>query len=177
MKQKNLILIPFWIEKALKRNNLSLTESLNYSTLRGLLSLSDLSAFLKFQNCDNYSITTGENNTLLSSWERSCKESVELVSTVVPLSCEESATVYINESYSNGTPVQADKPFRIVDLDREHYGVVIYPGFRDYVTNKLNKVTYFETILEVLYKYFEVYEVSQLPIFRDYLRSIEDSIK
>ena len=86
MKQKNLILIPFWIEKALKRNNLSLTESLNYSTLRGLLSLSDLSAFLKFQNCDNYSISTGENNTLLSSWERSCNASVELVSTVDPIS-------------------------------------------------------------------------------------------
>lgn len=178
MKQKHLILVPFWIEKVLKRSNLSLTESLNYSKLLGLLSLSDLSAFLKFQNCDNYSITSGENIALLSSWERSCQndERVELDSTVVPLSCEEEATAYIKESFLANQSAKDTVPFKVVDLDREHYGVVIYPGFTEYILTNSNKVTFIEALLELLYKYFEIHEVSEFPIFKDYLRSMEDSL-
>ena len=154
MKQKHLILVPFWIEKVLKRNNLSLTESLNYSKLLGLLSLSDLSAFSKFQNCDNYRITSGE----------------------VPLSCEEEATAYIKESFLANQSAKDTVPFKVVDLDREHYGVVIYPGFTEYILTNSNKVTFIEALLELLYKYFEIHEVSELPIFKDYLRSMEDSL-
>lgn len=178
MKQKHLIMIPFWIEKALKRNNLSLTESLNYSKLLGLLSLSDLSAFLNFQNCDSYSIITGKNNALLSSWEQSCQndERVELDSTVVPLSCEEQAAAYVRESFQVSTNTHDLAPYRVVDLDREHYGVIVYPGFSEYILTTSNKVTYIESILELLYKYFEIHEVSELAIFKDYLRSMEECL-
>lgn len=176
MKQKNLILVPFWIEKVLKRNNLSISAALNYSKLRGLLSLSDLSAFLKFQNCDNYSIQSEENNALLSSWEQSCQsdERVELDSTVVPLSLKDDAINYIKESFSADLLTSNPIPFKVIDIDRENYGAVIYPGFAEYMLSSTNKVTYIEALLELLYKYFEIHEVSSMAIFKNYLRSMEE---
>lgn len=176
MREKHLILVPFWVEKVLKRNNLSISESLDYSKLLGLLSLSDLSAFLYFQNCDNYSIISEDNNALLSSWERTCPSDkrVELDSTVVPLSLKEDAATYIKESFETISTVEGRAPYKVVDLDREHYGVIVYPGFTESMLTNNNKVAYYEEHLKLLYKYFEIHEVSPQAIFKDYLRSLEN---
>jgi hypothetical protein len=172
VKQKNLVLIPFWIEKVLKRNNLPVSESLNYSKLSGLLSLSDLSAFLFFQNCDSFNIFVNENSALLSSWEQTCQDElrVELDSTVVPLSFKEEATRYVEESFAVNS--EASDTYRVVDLDRENYGIVIYPGFPEYVNENRNRVKVIEDLLKVLYKYFELHEVSNTDIFKSYLKQL-----
>ena len=51
-----------------------------------------------------------------------------------------------------------------------------YNKYLEYILTNSNKVAFIEALLELLYKYFEIHEVSELPIFKDYLRSMEDSL-
>lgn len=178
MKQKNLILIPFWIEKVLKRNQLPVSTILDYNKLRSLMSLSDLSAFLHFQIYDKLFIFDDENITLLSSWEQTCQENerVELVSTVVPLSLKEESKNYIFESMNNSNEIRYSKPYNVIDLDRGYYSVVIYPGFQGYINTKENKVQFIEDLIKVLYNYMSNEEVAQQKLFLHYVDSLRKLI-
>ena len=71
METTSFILIPFWVEKALKRNKLSLKDILDYQLIRKFFSLEDLAGLVSFQQSNGLEVFNNfYNGVLLSSWKR-----------------------------------------------------------------------------------------------------------
>ena len=88
METTSFILIPYWIEKALKRNKLSLKDVLNYQVIRRFFSLEDLAGLVSYQQSNGLEIFNNfYNGVLLSSWEKTSGPlKAELGSAVIPRS-------------------------------------------------------------------------------------------
>lgn len=175
MENISVILVPFWIEKALKRNNFSLRSILNYDTLVGIMSKEDLSEMLCLQHLENVDVLQYFNGYLLSSWERTIDncDKVELGSTVIPLSHSETIKNQVLsrlalkanvDNSSNCNPV-----FKIVDIERNTFAIVLYEGFIESIGNDSGKLALIEELLKLFYVYCKVEDVANTSLFSTYI--------
>lgn len=179
------VFIPYWIEAALKRNSCSPEVCLNYTKLRQFVSLDDAVGFLALQ--ETKSITRKEGNevvrTLFSMWSESAEgaHAAEFQQAVVPMSrsieLEKDLLARLSlkdNSAMLGTPTngqidQENVYYKQIDLGGITHGVVIYPGFVEFIHTPENEFKFVVDQLKVFYVYLKSYQVSLMPVFRKYL--------
>lgn len=182
MEPTSFILIPFWAEKVLKRNKLSLKDILDYEKIRKFFSLEDLAGLLSIQ--ENTEIETFKlitlRTVLLSSWEKTSGAlKVELGSTVIPLSYSEEVKSYVSQMLNASDDVASqnvqDSVYRVVDIERNTFCIVLKPGFSALHESSEALLNFVKDILKVFYVYHKVEDVSKEPIFKTYLTLLEGS--
>lgn len=178
MDRISFVLVPFWIENVLKRNKLSCRDLLQYDTVRSLMSVEDTASLLATQSCTKLKMFENYNNILLSSWEKSNnpKSRYELGSTVTHLSCSEDIrTSVFNRLVSDEYPQDDSDKFKIIDIDRNIFCIVLYEGFITSMIKEAMQLNLIRDILKISYMYRRVHEVSEYPIFDDYLNLLNRS--
>lgn len=179
--KKEFILIPYWIEDTLQRNNASLQACLDFPKLKGVCSLNDLIGFQALQGCVPQILGKDAHSpfstyTLFGTWHASMVENdtemhdyltknVTLLSEDATFIAETRARLFSPESKHGRYP----EPFRVVDLSNRLSGVVIYPGFFTDTPNPALQFALIEAVLKVLYVYDSHSEVSQTSLFLRYL--------
>jgi hypothetical protein len=182
--KKVVILIPFWVQETLKRNNLQLSACLELEKIKPLFSTNDLITFLTLQDQRYLKLVAGLDTVdqLTWVWSNSILKSNRelndiLWKTLVPASSDPSFHTEITERLF--TEESKDKrhsdPFVTFDLTPDVCGVVLYPGYFISPNNIDLQKAVIEAIIEVLYRYLSFHETAQSPFFKRYLETLSDS--
>ncbi len=175
---KQVILIPYWVQETLSRNQMPLADCLDFEKLKPVMSLSDLVTFSTLQHyvgaCTG--LKDASIGSLFFSWIKSIPESNRdtvdyLTKTVSPLEQDESFHNEVKARLFN-PEAKVDRyqqPFIVMDLSPEVAGVVIYPGFFSAESSSALQQDLLEAILKVLYVYNTHNEVAKSPLFRRFL--------
>lgn len=175
---KTFILVPFWVQDAVERNKMSMSDVLDYGKMRAIMSLEDLASFLSIQKADKLNLFKASYNPeLLDNWKSTVQDGQreELDSTVIPLSYKPEI---VQSSYERLQPVEGqtvDCTWQLKDFSRNTFAVVMYPGFEQNIKLKDSALALMRKILEIFYGYYEVHRVSQLPLFGEYLKLLQVS--
>ena len=183
MNLEQLVFIPPWVETAVSRSNLTLEACLDYSKIRPILSLEDMSGFLALQDIGKL---TGEesdyNGTLLSSWQESAGAQIsELTNAIVPLSHSNEPSeeliqrLSLDTEYVNNSDPQ-NTFYRTVDLGRGKAAFVVYPGYFEYIKKPENQYKVVVDQLKLFYVYLKPYQVAGLSLFTRYLKLLSNRI-
>lgn len=181
MTKNIFVFLPFWVEAAFKRNGCSLDACLDFGQARQILSLEDMSGLLALQ--DIKAVTRDESvlsRTLLTSWYESAKgaQRIELDSSIIPLARsnelkEEILNRLLESSNVSETSLSETAParifYKVVDLDRNASGMVVYSGFPEFISKPENEYKVVVDQLKIFYVYLKAYQVSLLPLFGRYL--------
>lgn len=177
--KKEIILIPYWIQEVLARNQLALSACLDIEKIKPLLSLNDLVSFITLQDPKYFQLSTSIPNNiskLVSIWNSITSTNKELSNfcwtTLLPMSNDVSfhkdlvARLFEAETQSS----RFKEPFVVYDLTPDTVGVVIYPGyFVQGVNNYDLHKSLIEELLEVLYRYSSFSDVAKTSTFKQYL--------
>ena len=171
---KAIIVIPYWVETALKRNKHELKDCLDYNVVRQCLSIEDILEFVSLENNNKFDFMQGMfSETLFSGWMKSADKDllVELDSTIRPLlynkDISNRALVRFNDTYIKD---KESETFKVVDISREVVAVVLYPGFISSSTNIVTSFKIIKKLLKTMYIYSKVNTVSYHPLFGMYLK-------
>lgn len=181
METTSFILIPYWIEKALKRNKLSLKDVLNYQVIRRFLSLEDLAGLVSFQQSNGLEVFNNfYNGVLLSSWEKTSGPlKAELGSAVIPLSDSEEVKNYVStrlNAVENINDVDELDFYKIVDIERNTFCIIVKEGFNQRIAASFDlMLNFIRNILRVFYVYHSVDVVSKQPLFKTYVDMLNGS--
>lgn len=181
METTSFILIPFWVEKALKRNKLSLKDILDYQLVRKILSLEDLAGLISFQQSNSLEVFNGfYNGVLLSSWEKTSGHlKAELGSAVIPLSDSEEVKKYVSmriTSPNTSEDINGDDLYKIIDIERNTFCIVFKEGFTQLALSSFDvQLNFIRNILKVFYVYHSVDVVSKQPMFKYYIEMLNGS--
>jgi len=177
----SFILIPYWIEKALKRNKLSLKDVLNYQVIRRFFSLEDLAGLVSYQQSNGLEIFNNfYNGVLLSSWEKTSGPlKAELGSAVIPLSDSEEVKNYVStrlNSVEDINDVDELEFYKIVDIERNTFCIIVKEGFNQRIAASFElMLNFIRNILRVFYVYHSVDVVSKQPLFKTYVDMLNGS--
>lgn len=175
--KKQFILIPYWIEEALKRKRLPLATCLDLNQLSQITSLQDRAAFLALEKFD--AALTGKPETvetgLFWAWLQSIpandSEGSAALDAIVKLSDDASVQADVAARLFEGS-VPAERhtqAFDIYDLSREYVGAVIYPGYFHQHGSQVTQASLVVAMLKALYVYKTHSEVAKTALFRRYL--------
>lgn len=177
MTKSTFVFIPFWVETALQRNSCAMDVCLDYSQIRCILSLEDMSGLLALQDCK--SVTRDEsalNRTLLTSWNETAMgaQRIELDSTIIPLArsneLKDEICKRLQKCSDTGDAIENETVYyKLVDISRDVAAMVVYPGFPEYVSKPENEYKVLVDQLKIFYVYMKLHQVSLLPIFRRYV--------
>lgn len=182
METTSFILLPYWAEKVLKRNKLSLKDILDYEKIRKFFSMEDLASLLSIQETsvlETFKLIS-LRTVLLSSWEKTSGAlKVELGSTVLPLSYSEEVKRYVTQRLTAEENAASqdvkNSVYRVVDIERNTFCIVLKPGFTKLHESSESLLEFVRDILKVFYVYHKVEDVSREPIFKTYLNLLEGS--
>lgn len=177
---KKLMLIPYWIEDALKRNRMSLAECRDFNKIKPVCAVNDLLEFATLQN--KAEMVFGKDAwyqssyDLIATWGSSIAENNTemydyLTKNIMSLCHDASfdkeltSRLFTRESRQE----RYAQPFSVVDLTRDVAGVVIYPGFFCNPVDTRLQLQLIEAVLKVLYVYDSHSEVSKTSLFLRYL--------
>jgi len=181
MKQKKIILIPYYVQEIMQRNSLQLADCLDLVKIRRVISVQDIAGFIALQGynktifgidiIDDLSFTLSNSiikgNTELNDF---------LWKTLTPLSIDESIQNELKARLfeSSGKIDHYKEPFGIYDLTPEVGGVVIYPGYFTTNGNTELQKNVIEKVLKLLYVYGAFHEVASTPFFNQYLKLLKN---
>lgn len=181
METTSFILIPFWVEKALKRNKLSLKDILDYQLIRKFFSLEDLAGLVSFQQSNGLEVFNNfYNGVLLSSWEKTSGPlKAELGSAIIPLSDSEEVKNYVImrlNTHVTQEDINELDFYKVVDIERNTFCIVFNEGFLQSVqTSFESMLSFVRNILKVFYVYHSVDVVSKQPLFKTYIDMLNGS--
>ena len=188
MTNEAFVYVPYWVETALNRNSLPLNACLDYSKLRQILTLEDMSGLLALQDIKSLTREEGSNiaGTLFSMWNNSVTDAQrpEFTQAIVPMSRSTELKIetvkrfeendYLLGSIGIGLPSdqQAPEPifYKIVDAGGATSLVVLYKGFQKFISEPDNEYKFVVDQLKIFYVYLKAYQVSHLSVFKKYLR-------
>lgn len=176
---KKVVLIPYWVQESLSRNNCSLADALNFDQVIKCVNVNDLIGFLALQE---YMLELGgyevSGSALMVSWSATAQaegsESL-LTQTIIPFT---SQAEYIEDVHSRlfTRDSQLDRlahhvePFNMYDITHDVAGVVVHPGFyTEEADTDGYRAALISAILKVLYAYNAYHEVASTPLFKRYL--------
>jgi len=166
---KTIIFVPYWICNTLKRNNRLLGDVLDYDVCRKFISVDDISGLLGFQQIPELAgYTVSTDISLLSRWESTTGNRLELDSTVIPLSHSKEKDVLERLKNTSGYDDQLPV-FKVVDIERDFTAVIVNEGFMEAIKNNSTKKSLIDSLLDVSYKYGKIHDVSKTPLFRAYM--------
>lgn len=180
---KNYVLIPYWIETAVIRNNYDINDVLNYNKLRTIINQEDSGEFLALQNIQSFTTDLGIDNTghLFNCWRNTTNESQipELDSALVPLSCNKDVqSEVINRLSVEYAPIVSKRThlYRCKEVSRDVTLVILEPGFTEYICQPHAQFNFVQTLLKSLYVYTNVTDASFSNLFSKYVRKLEQSL-
>lgn len=176
--KKQIVLIPFWIQEIMKRNNMPLAECLEFPKVKPVMALNDLVEFSALQEHMDFVLGTKFAGThLYWVWASSIpngnadSELMQALNSASTLSKDESFQKELKSRLFDTAAKSSHykEPFITYDLSPTVVGVVIYPGFFDRENNTALQKPLVEAILKVLYVYEPSHEVAKTPLFKRYL--------
>lgn len=177
-----IVLVPYWILRSLKRKNLNIQTVLNYPQMRDVFSLEDLTDMLSLQSNSANSIVPISRyyeGRLLSQWEQSASASqkVELDSTIIPRSCSDDVRKDALSRLSILDPDDEESsPYEIVSVERGTVFVVVNPNFITHMGDHNAKLEFIRKILKVFYVYQTPKEVTYSGVFSDYVGLLNKTV-
>jgi len=171
-----VIIIPYWVKRALDLNKLDYIEVKNFSTLRRIMSVRDVATFLcvqkfDFENCGRkYIISDFSNVYTISNYEKNS----EYVNIVEPLS----HSVEIIEEVKQLLAIEdvkvdmscVDKTFEIQESSDRTIYIFLKEGFLNALSNPIGKKIFLSSVLKSIYKFLPINEVSGYEIYKEYIR-------
>lgn len=141
------------------------------------MSKEDLGGMLCLQHLENIEVLSNtRNGYLLSSWEKTIENcnKVELGSTVIPLSHSEEIKNQVLSRIVLKTKTDPDAKtppvFRIVDIERNVFAIVLYEGFLESLVGDSGKLVLIEELLKLLYVYCKIEDVAKTDLFTTYVK-------
>ena len=175
-----VVVIPFWIQEALYRNNLTIEECLDYAKIKTVLSTDDLCGFYNAQDLLRVVVGSEDsmltNNELFGLWERSIpSDNPELLAEMRDLAYNLTRVLgqpgtLVSRIFGDDTKVDRyNEPFKIVDLANKVVGLVLYPGH----FNLGGELCLQGNLVAALLKAFNMYnsydEAARSPLFKRFL--------
>lgn len=179
--KKKVFFIPYWIEDALKQNNLPLAACLDFTKVKPICSLNDLIGFMALQKYNETILGKGvydpfSGYDFFMQWCKSIGEDNPamhdyLTKNIASLDEDQAFRKEMELRLFTPESKQSrfDEPFAVHDLTREFVGVVLYPGFFGNTDNHSVQFNLMEAVLKVLYVYNSHSEVSTTSLFLRYL--------
>lgn len=174
--KKQIILIPFWVQEILQRNQLPLATCLDLEKLKPLMSLNDLVSFATLQGYSKQVTGVESMNDLVWVWSRNIMATNTTMNdflwkTIVTLEKDQSFRQEVESRLfdADAKQDQHKDAFITYDIASDVMGVVIFPGFfvGDGVSEFQKPVV--QAILKLLYVYESTHEVAKTPLFKRYL--------
>lgn len=182
----SLILIPHWIETALNRAQVDLSQLIYYDKLKSVIPLVELAAMASLTRMDvlrqlglDYAEVGCDLTDLLQIWGNGypygSQENKDLYTTLVPLA---SSQEIINDTYERlftekRVDLDPELTFKIVEVKENHLGVVIYPGYFNGDPGRI--FMFLDTLMQTQYQRHPLHVLAQRPVFRRYLSLLEKS--
>lgn len=174
---KNVILLPYWVEDLVKREKLTMADVLDFEKMRAVLSVGQLATLLAMQQTAESIIGSYEGGFftgLYWQWSQSARgDSKAFLDEVVhPLGDTSTTLNNFKEDYFHKEARQERhaEPFIIYDLQREIVGLVVNPGW--FVTNEPNpdlQLRLTRELIRAFYAYQPRHEVASRPLYLTYL--------
>lgn len=178
-RNKDIILIPFWVAETMKRNQLPLNQCLSFEKIKPLMSLNDLISFLVFQTYTNHVLGSDIYIDLAAIWKNSVPEDKPKLRNECYLDLPKFALDAVNHkevwdrifdpTSKHNSYDEKQVPFTVHDLTPELLGIVINPGFFTEPVDPRLQISLIESILKVLYVYDAYHEVAKTSLFKRYL--------
>lgn len=182
------VLIPYWVEKALKRHNVELSAVLDYSRVKPALSIEDmlsLELLQQLMRCDELSTYKMEYLTgdLFTCWMDTANEADKLEIN----SLMSSLRGYSNEPYKYllkritdinvfdevyASSNTKSEDYKLLDLANNTIGVVIYSGFIDAMKDVAKNNVFISEFVKKHFAYETIAEVTKEQCFKPYLESL-----
>lgn len=164
-----IFVVPEWILRSLMRNKLNTIDLMDYSKVRGVLSLNDMAEWFYMNDrftIDNCRLSNGFLDTHWHSF--SSEQRFEVQNSVLPLSGSEeianSASAKLSGSYPMSTGV-----YQFVTVDNILY-IVLSEGFMNEIPKPDFRSEFVKKYLKECYAMASVSDVSRLSIFDLYMR-------
>lgn len=180
MRSKFMVILPYSVEQVLKRNSLALSAVLDFNKIRPYFSLDDMASILAAQDISSLNVIKDSYRSgFLASWRTTAAGSAiaELNSAVVPLSQTPSIINSVTEQLQ--TPAfdpdatMVNPPYRVVDISRDAYAVIAYPGFAENISSDESAIVLLREVLRILYVYHSISAVSGMDVFKTYVKLLE----
>lgn len=169
-KLPRVIVVPDFVFRSMRRNNTNIVNIGSLAVMRDIISFEDLCLWEMIN--ENLFIGNPSNKAFLSTStifdlnKESGPKAEEYAKFVRPLSGSvervESALTYLT-GQSNG-----DVPWKIIQTPAATV-VVVAPGFTSYLQDLRNRKEFVTAYLKHVNKMIEESELSNLPVFREYL--------
>lgn len=173
--KKQIVLIPYWVQEILVRNQKTLATCLELDQCKPLMALNDLVCFSALQCCSQQLLGYNVGNELSGLWRDSIPEGYpetrQFSDLVETLNSDASFKAEVQERlFTIDSKVDRyNKPFVVYDLTPEVCGVVLYPGFFTIESKGMHQLSLVEALLKILYVYDAYHEVAKTPLYRRYL--------
>jgi hypothetical protein len=180
MRSKFMVILPYSVERVLKRNSLALSAVLNFEKIRPHLSADDMASLLAAQDIPSLNVIKDSYRSgFADSWKSTTSggSTTELNSVVIPLSQTpsiiKSVTEQLQTTAANVDATIVDPPYRVVDISRDAYAVIAYPGFAENISSDENAIVLLREVLRILYVYHSISAVSGMDVFKTYVKLLE----
>lgn len=169
------VMVPGWIYQSLIRHKRSVTDLTNYSVVRSIMSLNDITDW-KFVNdhlqiADMY-LTDTPLVDIFSSLTP--EERNEIAVSVVPLSGSEenASSVKTRLSTKEVNPFNSEEEeYQFVCADNTIY-VILNPGFLNICNNKENYFEFLQNYLKKCYGMTSIPDVSNMAVYKAYIHHL-----
>lgn len=171
-KEKEVFVIPYWIENVLNRNKLPLSTVLDLVKLRSITSAEDLvlMILLNKNNAPIYGVTK-EHFSLFLHWNKN-EESAAIYQQLMLLLPLHEASLEERLFNESNLSVSYANPFQIKDIDYDNFCIVIYPGYfgSPKAAQYQNDLVY--QYLKLWYGYSNYDVMARDPLFKRYLSQL-----
>jgi hypothetical protein len=175
----DVILIPYWVHEALKRNGMVAADCLNFKKLGHILSSNDMILLATLQNSvidmagmrDDSGMLPG-NFQLADQWRASLNTNdVESRAEIDNILCMVGDPSFSNELTlrlfdADSRQEQYTAACIKYDLSPTAVGMVIYPGYFSPTTPVALQLNFVTTVLSALYVYNDYHEVARTAWFK-----------
>jgi hypothetical protein len=168
LNNKNILLIPFWIENALNRLKLPLNQILDLSSIYDSISKEDLASVISLNQDGNKTVFGCSVYCSTMAWGNDS----ELLNKLYELNSVVSPTLYDRLFSQDAYNSKYQSAFRIVDIDSSTTLVIIYPGYFGGSESAKYQSEIRRAMLKICYVYQGYTEAAKESYFEKYLREL-----
>lgn len=169
-----IVLLPQWLEKAMIRNKVQMSKVLDYQWLTQYSSVKDIASLVNLQSLEPMaSLVQPCYKHLVDTWVRGSPEYKEDIERVVLPDSSSDEYTKANLDALGGEP--AEQYWKMLDIDRDILGIVVYPGILTALAEPDTKLTFLRQIVELFYGYLPMHEVARKRVFANYLAALKDA--
>lgn len=175
-----LIIIPYWIADAVRRNKLDHIDILEYSRVQKIMSTEDMAQFLRI----NSRVIPGIDDAqyaIRHAWDQSKSDSLDYhtfytqlnrVEAIVNVEQDINARLY-KDNFDIETLEESDSLYHIDIKKDSNIYIVIKAGFMNAMNSNEFTKRFYSDVLKKLYSLMPIHTVSNYEIFKHYLKLLK----